>query len=66
MDWVGFLSQFRGIHTLIMIVVFIGICVWAFSPKRREKNIEAAHLIFDDDEVEGRTRENQQGKQNHE
>lgn len=66
MDWIDFLSQFRGIHTLIMIVVFIGICVWAFSPKRREKNNEAAHLIFDDDEVEGRTRANQQEKQHNE
>ncbi len=66
MDWVGFLSQFRGIHTLIMIAVFIGICVWAFSPKRRQKNTEAAHLIFDDDEVEAHNRANKQEKQHHE
>jgi len=38
MDWGMILSQFRGIHTLIMIAIFVGICIWAFSPQRRSEN----------------------------
>lgn len=66
MDWGSFLGQFRGIHTLIMIVVFVGICVWAFSPHRRKHNDEAAHLPFDDEDIAERTRVEQREKQDNE
>ena len=62
MDWGAFLSHFRGYHTLIMIVVFVAICVWAFSPHRRKSNEEAANLPFDDEDIAERTRADQREK----
>ncbi len=44
-------------HTLLVMAVFIGIIWWAFSAHRKKANEEAAHLPFDDDEVEKRTLE---------
>ena len=34
----------------MMFLVFIGICVWAFSRRRRKSFDDAAHLPFDDDD----------------
>lgn len=44
-----------GVHTLILLAVFIGICVWAYSAHRSKSNDEAAHLPFADDEINQRT-----------
>lgn len=49
------LHTFEGINTLMVMAVFIGICWWAYSAKRRKDNDEAAHLPFDDDEIDRRT-----------
>ena len=39
----------RGISTLFVLLAFIGITVWAYSPKRKQEfNEEAANLPFDD------------------
>lgn len=51
------INELRGIHTLLVMAVFIGIIWWAFSAHRKKANEEAAHLPFDDDEVEKRTLE---------
>lgn len=51
------INELRGVQTLILIAVFIGIIWWAFSAKRKKANDEAAHLPFDDDEVAKRTLE---------
>ncbi|AFP31331.1 cbb3-type cytochrome oxidase subunit 3 [Marinobacter sp. BSs20148] len=50
-------NDLRGIHTLIIMAMFIGIIWWAFSAHRKKANEEASHLPFDDDEVEQRTLE---------
>jgi len=59
------INEFRGIHTIIVMVVFLGIVWWAYSSHRRKANEEAAHLPFDDDEVDRRTleQENTEKKQ---
>jgi len=51
------INDLRGIHTLIIMAMFIGIIWWAYSAHRKKANEEASHLPFDDDEVEQRTLE---------
>jgi cytochrome c oxidase cbb3-type subunit 4 len=50
-------NDLRGVHTLIIMAMFIGIIWWAFSAHRKKANDEASHLPFDDDEVAQRTLE---------
>ena len=51
------LNELRGIHSLLVMVAFLGIVWWAYSAHRKKANDEAAHLPFDDDDVEKRTLE---------
>jgi cytochrome c oxidase cbb3-type subunit 4 len=51
------INELRGIHTLLVMAVFFGIVWWAYSARRKKANEEAAHLPFDDDDVEKRTLE---------
>ncbi|MEQ5814832.1 cbb3-type cytochrome c oxidase subunit 3 [Marinobacter sp. NFXS11] len=51
------INELRGIHTLLVMAVFFGIVWWAYSAHRKKANDEAAHLPFDDDDVEQRTLE---------
>ncbi|MDY6941678.1 MAG: cbb3-type cytochrome c oxidase subunit 3 [Pseudomonadota bacterium] len=45
-----------GLVTLVLMVLFIGIVVWAYSKRRREDFDAAARLPLDDDtEYEKRT-----------
>ncbi len=56
------INDLRGIHTLLVLAVFIGIVWWAYSAHRNKPNDEAAHLPFDDDddEIDRRTLEKEQ------
>ncbi len=56
------INDFRGIQTILVMIVFIGIIWWAFSSHRKKKNDEAAHLPFDDDEIAERTLKQEQDK----
>lgn len=51
------INDVRGIHTLLVMIAFIGICWWAYSAHRKKSNDEAAHLPFDDDEIDQRTQQ---------
>ncbi|TYC62849.1 cbb3-type cytochrome c oxidase subunit 3 [Marinobacter sp. BW6] len=51
------INELRGIHTLLVMAVFLGIVWWAYSAHRKKANDEAAHLPFEDDDVEKRTLE---------
>jgi len=42
---------FRGLYTVLMLLIFIGICVWAYSSRRKTDFEEAAHLPLDEDDV---------------
>lgn len=44
------INDFRAWHTLILLVVFIGVVVWAYGKRRKRSFDEAAHLPFADDE----------------
>lgn len=52
----------RGIHTLLVMAAFFGIVWWAYSAHRKKANDEAAHLPFDDDDVEARTLEQEKSE----
>lgn len=43
-------GTFRGLITLILIIAFIGIVIWAYSRRRKPDFDEAAQLPFADDE----------------
>ena len=39
----------QGIGTLLAIIAFSGVCIWAWSGKRKAEFEEAANLPFADD-----------------
>jgi len=43
------INTLRALSTVFVALAFIGICWWAFSPRRRQKFKEAAQLPFADD-----------------
>ena len=48
------INTLRGLATVIVMVTFLAICVWAFSSKRKKAFDEAANLPFADDDGHGR------------
>ncbi|NTS77308.1 cbb3-type cytochrome oxidase subunit 3 [Catenovulum sp. SM1970] len=42
-------GTFRGIYTIVMIVVFVGIIWWAYSRQSKSKFDDAANSIFEED-----------------
>lgn len=44
------MSLLRGIATIVVMTAFIGICLWAYSGKRKKQFDEAANLPFADEE----------------
>lgn len=43
------INDFRGIHTIILMALFIGVVWWAYSKKQKKSFDEAANLPFADD-----------------
>ena len=43
------LATFHSWWTLLLLVAFIGIVVWAWSPRRKRRFEDAARLPLDDD-----------------
>ena len=43
------LALFDSIWTIVVMITFLGIVVWAYSGKRKAAFDEAARLPFDDD-----------------
>ena len=41
----------QSIWTIVIMVTFLGIVVWAYSSKRKSDFDEAARLPFEDDEL---------------
>jgi cytochrome c oxidase cbb3-type subunit 4 len=46
----------QSLWSIVILVTFIGIVLWAYSSKRKSAFDEAARLPFDDDEPGGRNR----------
>lgn len=45
-------GDFQGIITLVLMVIFIGIVLWAYSSRRKKAFDEAANLVFADEQTE--------------
>ncbi len=45
----------RDLATVILMVVFVGICIWAYSKKQKQRFTEAANLPFADEEIARRS-----------
>ena len=43
------MAMFHSIWTILVMVIFIGIVIWAYSGKRKERFDEAARLPLEDD-----------------
>jgi cytochrome c oxidase cbb3-type subunit 4 len=43
------LGILRGVTTVMAMLAFIAVCVWAYSRRRREKFDEAAKLPLEED-----------------
>ena len=43
-------GTYRGVYTLILLVLFLIIVYWAYSKKRKSKFDDIANSIFDEDE----------------
>jgi len=55
------INDLRAWHTVVLMVVFIGIIFWAYSKRRKKSFDEAANLPFADEETHQATikKENQ-------
>jgi len=51
------INDFRAWHTVIMLLIFVGILVWAYSKRRKPSFDEAANLPFAADPVHEATME---------
>jgi cytochrome c oxidase cbb3-type subunit IV len=49
------INDVRGIATVLVMLAFIGISWWAFSPSRKRKFEDAANLPFADEENHDRS-----------
>lgn len=49
------INTLRGFHTILILIIFVGICLWAYSAHRKKDNEDASQLPFEDDEVDRRT-----------
>ena len=48
-------GDWLGIGTILAMIAFLGVCVWAWSDKRKQRFDEAANLPFADDDLHGTT-----------
>jgi cytochrome c oxidase cbb3-type subunit 4 len=49
------INDLRGLSTAFLMVTFLGLCIWAYSSKRKKTFDEAANLPFADEELNQRT-----------
>lgn len=49
------INTLRGISTILVMIAFVSICLWAYSSKRKSNFDDAANLPFEDEEINKRT-----------
>jgi cytochrome c oxidase cbb3-type subunit 4 len=56
-------SLIQSVWTLVVLVLFVGIVIWAWSSKRKQEFDEAANIPFheDDTSAEKTSKENSHG-----
>ena len=45
------MAMFHSLWTVLLVIVFIGIIVWAFSSRRKQRFDAAARLPLEDDDL---------------
>jgi cytochrome c oxidase cbb3-type subunit 4 len=55
------INDLRGLSTAFLLLTFIGLCVWAYSSKRKQAFDEAANLPFADEPETAKS----EGNKNH-
>ena len=45
------INDFRGLITGLLLLSYIGLCVWAYSSKRKVEFDKAANIPFADEEM---------------
>ena len=45
------INDLRGLSTIFVMIAFVSICWWAFSPSRKKSFSDAASLPFADEEA---------------
>jgi cytochrome c oxidase cbb3-type subunit 4 len=45
------LATLSGLGTLVLLLAFLGLCAWAYSPRQTRRWDDAAQLPFLDDET---------------
>ncbi len=58
------INTLRGIATIFVMVAFIGVCLWAYSGRRKKDFDDASNLPFDDEDISQRTLNKTERKQN--
>lgn len=51
------INDLRGLSTAFTLFAFIGLCIWAYSSKRKREFEEAANLPFADEQDTTKTSE---------
>ena len=54
-------GTWRGAFTAVMLLLFVGICLWAWSRRRKADFEEASRLPLEDDGPAGGDRQKPQG-----
>ena len=50
-------GEWIGVGTFFALAAFVGVCVWAWSDRRKPQFDEAAQLPFADDHIDARSKE---------
>ncbi|MFT6624965.1 MAG: cytochrome c oxidase cbb3-type subunit 4 [Cycloclasticus sp.] len=45
------INTIRSIFTLLLFILFIAICIWAYSKNRKKEFEDAANIPFQNDEI---------------
>lgn len=53
------MGMFRGVLTLILLLAFVGLVIWAWSARRKQDFEQAARLPLDDEPRQHRDTEEQ-------
>ncbi len=57
------INTLRGLSTILVMIVFVGICLWAYSKSKKRDFDDAANLPFADEENAQRTLNSTERKQ---
>jgi len=49
------INTLRGLSTILVMIVFVGVCFWAYSSNKKKDFDDASNLPFQDDDIAERT-----------